>query len=162
MQVGKFKFKHLILATCRLRVQNPHILATCRLGNQTASLKALLHAGRENQSPNPCFRHFGKSNPKIFATCGLGISRTQILATCRLGEAKSSNQLLYGNWELRYPSPRPLQIFATWKFWKPKQSNLCYMQVWKPKHSNLCCTPTLPQTSCYMRLERCGKLVDLR
>ena len=35
MRAGNFKFKHLILVTCRLRVQNPHTLATRRLGNQT-------------------------------------------------------------------------------------------------------------------------------
>ena len=117
-KLGKSNLKHLILATCRLRVQNPHIFATRRLGNQPPPpfpiplLKALKHAGREikpqilvtgrlgNQTQNLCYMQAGKfTTPNPCYISGWG--------------SKSLKSLLHASWEIRHPSPRPLQIFAT-------------------------------------------------
>ena len=118
MQVGNFKFKHLILATCRLRVQNPHILATRRLGNQTASLKALLHAGREinpqilvscilgNQTPNLCYMWVG--NFVIPDPCYM-----------QVGRAKSSNQCCAEIGKSDTPSPSPSKSLLHGSFENP-------------------------------------------
>ena len=139
MQAGNFKFKHLVLATCRLRVQNPNTLATRRLGNQT-----------NPPYSKPCHIQVGKSNPKSLLQADWEIKPKSLLHACweihnpksllHAGwESKNLKSLLHASWELGHHSSQPLQIFAIWKFQKPKHSNPCYMQVWKPKNSNPCC-----------------------
>ena len=152
-----------------MQVESSKPLYSCctQVGKSDTLLKALLHAGRGKQSPNPCFTHDGKSNPKSSLHVGWEIRDLKSLLHAGW-ESKKLKSLLHASWELRYPSPRPLQIFATWKFRKPKHSNPCYMQVWKPKHSNPCCTQVeeAPQPSLKLlatcNLRDVWQLVDLR